>query len=263
MSKKIKYLVPIFYAIVLVFIVVMGSKIIASKYEFTLTKEEVNLSMETPYQISIDADTRKDRDVSKYKFNSKDTKVAEVSKTGLVTPKASGSTEITVKRGTKTEVLKVSVTDVPMDTIELSNNEIVIKSGETYNVSNLIKKSSYSYNYKYISSSDNIVTVDNNGNAKGVSTGKAVITITTNNGVSTDLNVSVINNGVEGSNLSINNNNLIIKVGDETKLSVYVYPENATDKNIVWMSSDSSVLTVDSEGTIKGVSPGKATVTAQ
>lgn len=53
-----------------------------------------------------------------------------------------------------------------------------------------------------------------------------------------------------------------ITEGNDTQLSYVVLPENATDKTIVWTSSDESVAKVDETGTVHAVSPGIATITA-
>ena len=257
-----KIAVPIFYVIMLVIILFMGAKIIAGKNDFKLTKEEVNLALDNTYQISIDADTRKQRETSRYSFTSKDPNIATVSETGLVTPKASGSTEIVVKRGRKQAILKVNVTDIPMDSVELSNNNIVINVGERYNLADLIKKSSYSYNYSFISSADSIVTVDNNGIAQGVAPGRAVVTITTNNGVNADVNITVLSKESEATSISIDNKSLNIKVGSSTQLNAYVYPDDASNKSVSWSSSNTEIVTVNSSGVITAISKGTATITA-
>ena len=51
---------------------------------------------------------------------------------------------------------------------------------------------------------------------------------------------------------------------DETKnISCTVYPEKATDKTVVWTSSDNSVATVNSYGMITAVGKGTCTITAK
>jgi hypothetical protein len=51
---------------------------------------------------------------------------------------------------------------------------------------------------------------------------------------------------------------------EETKnISCTVYPEKATDKTVIWTSSDSSVATVNSYGMITAVGKGTCTITAK
>ncbi len=52
-----------------------------------------------------------------------------------------------------------------------------------------------------------------------------------------------------------------VDINEETKLNVYVKPEDATVKDLVYESSDEAVVTVDKYGNIKPVGEGTATVT--
>ena len=51
--------------------------------------------------------------------------------------------------------------------------------------------------------------------------------------------------------------------GETTTLEASVYPSNAEDKTISWESSDTSILTVSSTGTLTAVGVGTATITAK
>ena len=50
--------------------------------------------------------------------------------------------------------------------------------------------------------------------------------------------------------------------GESAVLSASVSPEAASDRAVAWSSSDRSVVTVDKTGTVQGLKPGTATVTA-
>jgi len=54
-----------------------------------------------------------------------------------------------------------------------------------------------------------------------------------------------------------------IAVGANDTLVAAIEPENATDKDIVWTSSDETKATVDSTGKVTGVAEGTATITAK
>ena len=55
---------------------------------------------------------------------------------------------------------------------------------------------------------------------------------------------------------------MTIKVGSEYTMKTTVKPENA-DKTLEWSTSDAKVATVDKDGKVKGIAPGKCTITAK
>ncbi|WP_051542251.1 Ig-like domain-containing protein [Clostridium lundense] len=60
--------------------------------------------------------------------------------------------------------------------------------------------------------------------------------------------------------VKFNKNNLEIKEGKSEKLEVTITPENATNKKLIFKSSDEKVATVDKSGEVKGVKEGKAEI---
>ncbi len=70
--------------------------------------------------------------------------------------------------------------------------------------------------------------------------------------MSIDINVSV--SGV------YLDENMAIEVGQNINLNPNVFPSNADDLSVLWSSSDQSIVTVDTEGTIVGVGIGVATI---
>ena len=53
-----------------------------------------------------------------------------------------------------------------------------------------------------------------------------------------------------------------LTVGKTVTLSVVVAPQNATNKEVSWTSSNSSIASVDENGTVTAISPGTAVITA-
>ncbi len=51
-------------------------------------------------------------------------------------------------------------------------------------------------------------------------------------------------------------------IGTTQKLTVKVSPVNAADQSVVWASADTAIATVDAEGNVTAVSPGKVRITA-
>ena len=53
-----------------------------------------------------------------------------------------------------------------------------------------------------------------------------------------------------------------LEEGATLQLTATVAPEDATNKDVVWTSSDDAIATVDETGLVTAVAPGTATITA-
>ena len=53
-----------------------------------------------------------------------------------------------------------------------------------------------------------------------------------------------------------------MEIGENKKLTATITPNNATDKNIIWKSSDDSIATVDSTGEVTAKKTGVVSITA-
>ena len=62
--------------------------------------------------------------------------------------------------------------------------------------------------------------------------------------------------------VSLNTSILTLKVGKTFQLNPKINPSNATNKEVTWKSEDPSIVTVTSEGVVKGIKAGKAKVVA-
>lgn len=62
--------------------------------------------------------------------------------------------------------------------------------------------------------------------------------------------------------VSVDPEEISVKVSEETDVKASVLPENATDKTVTWASSDEDVATVDENGHIVAKKAGKAEVAA-
>ncbi len=65
-------------------------------------------------------------------------------------------------------------------------------------------------------------------------------------------------------NITLSHDTLIFTLGDNPKqLTATIEPNNATDKELVWSSSDSRCATVDSDGLVKALEAGEVMITAK
>ena len=63
--------------------------------------------------------------------------------------------------------------------------------------------------------------------------------------------------------ISLNKSSLTLNIGESQSLTATVSPSNATDKSVTWSTGNSSVATVSTGGTVKGISAGQTTITAK
>ena len=66
----------------------------------------------------------------------------------------------------------------------------------------------------------------------------------------------------QAESITLSQETTTLKVGESVKLTATVLPENTKDKTVTWTSSDESIAMVDTEGQVKAVALGTATITA-
>ena len=117
---------------------------------------------------------------------------------------------------------------------------------------------------KWKSSNTKIATINSEGLITAIKAGKSTITVTTVDNrktakcIVTVKTIPIIN----VTNITIDAENISMNVGDSDVLTTTITPDNATNQNVTWNSSDESIVTVNSEGEIEGLKSGKATITA-
>ena len=106
-----------------------------------------------------------------------------------------------------------------------------------------------------------VATVSSDGTVKAVGYGTAVITAKTVNGLTSNCTVTV--NPIAVTGVSLNKTSLSFTgTGSSQTLTATFSPSNATNKTLTWSSSNTSVATV-SNGVVKAVGFGTATITAK
>lgn len=112
---------------------------------------------------------------------------------------------------------------------------------------------------EWLSSNEDIITVDSIGKILCLSTGKATITATVGEKVAT-LKVEVY---IAVSSVELNKKSISLTTNDVVTLSATVFPSDATYKNVTFSTNDETIVQVDSAGKIKAISVGETTITAK
>ena len=203
-------------------------------------------------------------------FSSNDPSIARVNSKGVITGLKEGTVTITVKTKDGKVVAKSTVKvekkqkSTSIDSLSFNEDNVSVKKGDSLNLVAVVKPSELSSSkLTWTSSDSSIVTVDENGKITGIKEGTVAITVTSANGKTATCKVTVTNDSVDVEEIVLNPKNVNLKVGETSQITSKVLPENATNRELVWSSSDSSVVTVDDKGVIKGIKAGTATITAK
>ena len=116
------------------------------------------------------------------------------------------------------------------------------------------------------SSSNTMCAYVNGGLVYGIAGGTATITATvegTNLSATCLVYVggSVVPSTVNVVSVTLNQTTANLKIGDQLTLIATVLPVNASNKNVVWTSSNSAVAAVDQNGKVTAVAAGNAIIT--
>lgn len=116
----------------------------------------------------------------------------------------------------------------------------------------------------YQSSAPDIVDVSNSGLITAKAEGSAVITITSaaTSTITATINVEVAAAVVPVESITLSHTTASMLVGQTLQLEATLSPENATDKTVIWTSSDSGAASVDGNGLVTALEQGEATITA-
>lgn len=149
--------------------------------------------------------------------------------------------------------------EVQIDEIVLDVTELIIPIGESKTIQYTILPADV--NVSVIWSSDNtlIAIVDDYGKVTGVKIGETNIKATVGDKTVT-CKVKVVPEQVHVESISLNVNE--ISVTEDFVLTATIYPENASNKTIIWTSSNEEVAIVDQEGNVTILSAGETIITA-
>jgi uncharacterized protein YjdB len=116
-------------------------------------------------------------------------------------------------------------------------------------------------NVTWTSSNTAVATVNASGLITAVAAGTATITVKTVDGNKTATSAITVAT-IPVSSVAVSPTSASLYAGNTQQLSTTISPENATNKNVTWSSSNTAIATVNSSGLVTAVSAGTATITA-
>ena len=217
----------------------------------------------------IQPETTSDKSVT---WSSSNTKVAVVDKNGNVTGVGAGTAVITAKTnvGGLTATCTINVTkktEVQSITLKFNGDPITSKTLYTNGVStatftySVLPTNATFKDITWSSTNPAVATVDPLGNVKAISAGKTVIRCTSDDNPmvvgSCTVTVKVKETGIK-----LDKSSFEVYETKSKTLKATVSPVDATNKNVTWTSSNTSVATVDKDGKVTGKKAGTAYISA-
>ena len=199
-------------------------------------------------------------------WSSGNTSVATVSG-GSIKAVAPGKTTITIRTndGGKTASCQVTVKAkvIPVTGVWIDQSTLSLTEGESGQLKATVSPSNATNkNVTWSSSNTSVATVSSNGTVTAKKAGTATITVkTADQGKTATCNVTVTAKNYPVTGVSLSQSSLALIVGETSQLTATVSPSNATNKDVSWSSSKTSVATVSSDGTVTAKAVGSATIT--
>ena len=155
-----------------------------------------------------------------------------------------------------------NITFIPLkvdaEKVTLSQTSATIDKGKTLTLTATVYPEETTNKSLTWTSSNSSVASVSNGNITAAAAGTAIITAKTSNGKTASCVVTVKEPVIYASSIKLDKTATGLGVGETITLKATVSPSNAV---LTWKSSNPSVVTV-TNGKIKGIKPGTATITA-
>ena len=180
---------------------------------------------------------------------------------GKITALKVGTETITVKTedGSKTATCQVTVNPIVVTGVSLDKIKTTITEGLTdVLIATVAPNNATNKNVSWASSNDTIAKVDSFGKITAIKAGTATITVKTTDGnkaATCQVTVNPIVIAIKQSTLSIQENST------ETLVAT-ITPNDVTNKDVSWISSNTAIAKVDSSGKVTAVKIGTAIITA-
>ena len=195
-------------------------------------------------------------------WTSSDETVATV-KNGVVTALKAGKATITAKSGEVSATCEITVNAkvIPATNITLDKTTAELTEGEILTLTATVTPEDATDKTVTWTSSDETVAKVVNGVVSALKTGKATITAKSGE-VSATCEITVNAKVIPATGIALDKTIAELTEGETLTLTATVTPEDATDKTVVWTSSDETVATV-ANGVVTALKAGKATITAK
>lgn len=195
-------------------------------------------------------------------WSSSDAKVATVSSSGLVEAVSPGKATITVKTsdGGKTANCAITVSPIKAEKVTLNMASKDLKKGKSVQLKATVSPDNTTdKSVVWKSSNTKVAVVSPTGKVTAKKDGRATITATSG-GKKATCAIRVSGKYTQVSSVKLDKKSISLNVKGTYKLNAALKPAKASNKKLIWESSDTKVATVSKNGTVTAKGEGKAVI---
>jgi uncharacterized protein YjdB len=197
---------------------------------------------------------------------SADESIATVSTSGVVTARKIGIVQIAASTGGRSGLAQITVTAVPVNSIQISPGNKSLLVGESFQFSATTRDASGGVltgrQVTWSSNNESVVTVSASGLATALAPGGAIVTATSE-GKSSPASVTVA--AIPVASVVVQPTTQALVEGQTAQIRAQpmdVTGKPLTGRVVLWSTSNAAVATVTSTGVVTAQAPGNAVITA-
>lgn len=136
----------------------------------------------------------------------------------------------------------------------LNNSNMTMKVGDAVNLQAFYEENREIADVTWSSDDISVVAVTGNGRVDAVGKGRAVITAMDEDGVQARCDISV--KDIEVESIKLSKIKASVKAKESIQIQADIYPEEASNKDLQWISEDDDIAVVNSSGLVTGKEAG-------
>ena len=209
-----------------------------------------------------------DATATSIKWFSKDATIATVDNNGVIQAIDHGETDIYAVVDTVMAICHVNVNVALVEALTLNATQLLLEPDAIYTLI-ATANPDYAENkaVEWEIPENDVIVHFINGNSINIGTlQEGTVTVTAHAVDGSNLTASCVitvqQDIIHATSVELNQTSAGLNEGETLQLTATVMPEDATDKSVIWATSDATVATVDQNGLVTAVAPGSATITA-
>lgn len=225
------------------------------EYEGEVPADAPALPEKQAYEAGTAVDVKANPVVDGYTFSGWVTSDAAVADGSFIMPE----NDVVLKGSFEPTVIKV-------DKVEADKESITLTVGDTDRITvSVTPENATDKEVTFESSNDDIVRVDENGNLTAIGPGEATVTITSKDGSGKKdtVTVTVKRPVINVEEVKADKEEINLEIGQTDKITATVTPDNASNTDVMYETSDRYVVQVDENGNIVAVGEGTAIITVK